>query len=310
MGASVVLTGGRGCASDPARHPSFCARPVRPLLPQIVTRLADALVANRRKWILSGAASTVRGVGRIRGHYEWDDDGLTPGRKREGGLHQNLFDKDGNLKGNARFIPSGGDEDEPLVITETVYIPIEQRRRTPEEEAFQQAIADLVSVLIDRGIAKAKPYAQQFWRETARPAIAAQRSRARSALRRRSLAKAQRVAPIAEVAVAEPASQIATAASGRPRMSRAEAQARYLAALAARAFSDEQMRLVTGAAIIDTHDLSSLERSLAELPAAELRAMLESMATKPTLLDERNLAELASILSRLDPKPEKPRRLT
>ncbi len=70
------------------------------------------------------------------------------------------------------------------------------------------------------------------------------------------------------------------------------------------------MRLVTGAAIIDTHDLSSLERSLAELPAAELRAVLESMATKPALLDERNLAELASILSRLDPKPEKPRRLT
>lgn len=249
-------------------------------------------------------------MGRIRGHYEWDDDDLTPGRKREGGLHQNLFDKDGNLKGNARFIPSDGDEDDPIVITETVYIPIEQRRRTPEEEAFQQAIADLVSALIDRGIAKAKPYAQQFWRETARPAIAAQRSRARSALRRRSLAKAQRVAPIAEVAVAEPASQIATAASGRPRMSRAEAQARYLAALAARAFSDEQMRLVTGAAIIDTRDLSSLERSLAELPAAELRAVLESMATKPALLDERNLAELASLLSRLDPKPEKPRRLT
>jgi hypothetical protein len=249
-------------------------------------------------------------VGRIRGHYEWDDDGLTPGRKREGGLHQNLFDKDGNLKGNARFIPSGSDEDEPLVITETVYIPMEQRRRTPEEEAFQQVISDLVSVLIDRGIAKAKSYAQQLWRET-RPAIAAQRSRARSALRRRSLAKAQGAAPIAEGAVVEPASQVASAAAnGPPRMSRAEAQARYLAAMAARAFSDEQMRLVAGAAIIDTQDLSRLERSLAELPAAELRAVLESMVTQPALLDEGNLAELASILSRLDPMSEKRRRLT
>jgi len=247
-------------------------------------------------------------VGRIPGHYEWDDDDLTPGRKREGGLHQNLFDQDGNLKGNARFIPSDGDD--PIVVTETVYVPIEQRRRTPDDEAIQQAIADLVSVLIDRGIAKAKPYAQQFWRETARPAIASQRSRARSVLGRRSLAKAQRVAPPADAAVAEPKGQIATGASGQPRMSRAEAQARYLAALGAQAFSDEQMRLVTGAAIIDTHDVSSLERSLAKLPAAELRAMLESMATTPALLDERNLAKLASILSRLDPKSEKPRRLT
>lgn len=251
------------------------------------------------------------GVGRIRGHYEWDDNDLTPGRKREGGLHQNLFDKDGSLKGNARFIASDGDEDEPLVITETVYIPIEQRRRTPEEEALQQAIADLVSVLIDRGIAKAKPYAQQLWRETARPAIAAQRARAQSALGRRSLAKRQRATPTAEAVIVEAASPVASAAdNGRPRMSRAEAQARYLAALAARAFSDEQTRLVTGAAIIDTPDLSRLERSLAELPAAGLRAMLASMATKPALLDEANLAELASILSRLDSKAEKPRRLT
>lgn len=250
-------------------------------------------------------------VGRIRGHYEWDNDDLTPGRKREGGLHQNLFDEDGSLKGNARFIPSEGDDDEPLVITETVYIPIEQRRRTPEEEAFQEAIADLVSVLIDRGIAKAKPYAQQLWRETARPALAAQRSRTRAAMRRRSPRKTQQAAPLEDVAVVEAASEVASAADGgRLEMSRAEAQARYLAALAARAFSDEQMRLLAHADIIDTHDLSGLERSLAELPAAELRELLASMATNPALLDEENLAELASMLSRLHQKPEKTRRLS
>jgi hypothetical protein len=35
-------------------------------------------------------------MGRIKGHYEWDDDDLTPGHKKEGGLHQNLFDSEGN----------------------------------------------------------------------------------------------------------------------------------------------------------------------------------------------------------------------
>lgn len=49
-------------------------------------------------------------MARIRGTYEYDDDDLTPGKKKEGGLHQNLFDEQGNLKGSARFIP---DEDQP-----------------------------------------------------------------------------------------------------------------------------------------------------------------------------------------------------
>jgi hypothetical protein len=52
-------------------------------------------------------------MGRIRGHYEWDDDDLTPGRKKEGGLHQNLFDADGHLKGNARFVPEDDPEPKP-----------------------------------------------------------------------------------------------------------------------------------------------------------------------------------------------------
>ena len=44
----------------------------------------------------------------IKGRYEYDDDDLTPGKKKEGGLHQNLFDSEGNLKGSARFIPDEG----------------------------------------------------------------------------------------------------------------------------------------------------------------------------------------------------------
>jgi len=96
-------------------------------------------------------------MGRIRGHYEWDDDDLTPGQKKEGGLHQNLFDGDGNLKGSAWFIPDDGPEPEPLVVTETVYVPVERRRRTREEEELDQAIAELVSHLVGRGIAKAGP---------------------------------------------------------------------------------------------------------------------------------------------------------
>src|SRR5687767_13475237 len=88
-------------------------------------------------------ASRVSSMGRIRGHYEWDDDHLTPGQKKEGGLHQNLFDSDGNLKGSARFIPDDRGEPDPIIVTETIYVPIEERRRTREEEELSQAIAEL-----------------------------------------------------------------------------------------------------------------------------------------------------------------------
>ncbi len=237
-------------------------------------------------------------MGRIKGHYEWDDDDLTPGQKKEGGLHQNLFDNEGNLKGSARFIPDGGSEPEPPIVTETVYIPVEQRRRTKEEEELEQAIADLVSHLIGRGIAKAKPLVDQWWRETARPAIDAQREKM---LERRSRRRAQKNLAIVEGTVVEPSQDLAEASEvARPNMSSAEAQARYLAALAARAYSDEQMRLVTSANIVDGEGLAELKRSLAELPSDQVKSLLEAMATNPSMLGEDTLAELASILGRRD----------
>lgn len=236
-------------------------------------------------------------MGRIGGHYEWDDDDLTPGRKKEGGLHQNLFDSEGNLKGSARFIPDDERDREPLVVTETVYIPVEQRRRSREQEEFDEAIAALVSHLIDRGIARAKPVAEQWWRETVRPAIDSRRAKLSE---RRARRQAHKNGTIVAGEVVEPAQDVVPAPQeeNRPNMSSAEAQARYLAALAARAYSDEQMRLVTNANIVDAADIAELKRSLAELPAEQVKGLLEAMATNPSLLTEETLAELASLLGR------------
>jgi hypothetical protein len=238
-------------------------------------------------------------MGRISGHYEWDDDELTPGQKKEGGLHQNLFDSGGNLKGSARFIPDNGTNPEPIVVTETVYVPLQERRRTQEQEELERAIADLLSHLIGRGIAMAKPLAEQWWRETARPAIGAQKAKMAE---RHSRRKAKKNAPAAKGTVVEQSQELA-AASGedRPNMSSAEAQARYLAALAAQAYSDEQMRLVTSSHIVGDEGIAELKRSLAELPADQVKSLLAAMATNPAMLGEDTLAELASILGRRNP---------
>lgn len=236
-------------------------------------------------------------MGRITGYYEWDDDGLTPGQRKGGGLHQNLFDSEGKLRGNARFVPDdeGEFDSEALVITETIYIPIEQRRRTQEEEALEQFIADLVSHLIDRGIAKAKPLAEQWWHETARPAVDARRAKI---VERRARRKAEKNPSTDKATVDQTSQELDASEAHRPDMSSAEAQARMLAVLAARAYSDEQMRLVKSANLVDSDGPAELKRSLAELPPAQLKSLLQAMATDPSLLSEANLADLASLLGR------------
>jgi hypothetical protein len=245
-----------------------------------------------------------RGMGRIKGHYEWDDDDLTPGRKKEGGLHQNLFDPDGNLKGSARFVPEDEDDPEPLVVTETVYVPVEERRRNQENDELADFVAEVVARLARRGLAAAAPIVAQWVRDTAVPSVAAQRAKLRERQERR---KARRMTAAIEGTVVESDSEPTGGSAGelaetaeqlRPDMSQAEAQARYLAALAARAYSEEQLRLVAAANIVDGGGLAELERSLAELPADQLRALIEAMATNPTMLAEDRLAELASILGR------------
>ena len=74
-------------------------------------------------------ADSLELMGRIAGHYEWDNDDLRPGRKSEGGLHQNLFDSDGALQGSARCVPDEKSEGEPLGITECIYVPVVCRGR-------------------------------------------------------------------------------------------------------------------------------------------------------------------------------------
>lgn len=247
-------------------------------------------------------------MGRIKGFYEWDNDDLTPGQKSEGGLHQNLFDNEGKLKGNARFVPDEANDSDPLIVTETVYVPAEERRRTREDDELRELIKVLVEAGLEYGIAKATPHVSRWWQEKARPGIAALPGK----LRERRMERKEKGAPITPDAHDPHGSQELSShvRTDRPPMSKAEAQARYLAALAARAYSDEQMRLVESAEIIDGEGMPELQRSIAELPADQTRKLIEAMASDPTRLGEDTLAELASVLGRHDSsKAEGQRRL-
>lgn len=234
-------------------------------------------------------------MGRIKGYYEWDDDNLTPGQKREGGLHQNLYDSDGSLKGSARFVPSE-DEADDYAVTETVFVPVDGRRLDEEEEDLSSDIAELLSSLVAIGVMVATPHVRRWWQETAVPAIEVRRVRWREwrvQHKVRSLAAGE---PNIR-AVGRGLSQ----SQKRPRMSRAEAQARLLAALAARAYSEEQLRLVSDAEIVEGVGLAELKSSLSEIPAEQVRGVIEAMVKDPAMMREHTLAELAAVISREHP---------
>lgn len=240
-------------------------------------------------------------MARQAGYYEWDDD-LTPGKKKEGGWHQNLYDSNGRLKGNARFIPKDDVDDEPIVVTRTTYVPAEKRRLSKEEEEFAKAIADLTLILLNRGAKAIKPHAKRLWHDKVEPIVKSQSTSLKTRLHSAKLiihdfstSTGERTPPIQS-----PRGQSAdnTVSTKRLRMSSAEAKARLLAAAAARAYSDEQQRMVEGSQIVDAVDLETVRSSLALLPHDEISGIIEDMARNPRLLEESSLADLASLLGR------------
>lgn len=100
------------------------------------------------------------------GYYEWDDD-LIPGKKKEGGRHQNLYDTEGRLKGSARFVPVD-DQEDPIVVTETMYVPADERL-SKTQEMVTDIIASVIVKLIEDGAKAATPRVKRWWNEAAVP---------------------------------------------------------------------------------------------------------------------------------------------
>ena len=242
-------------------------------------------------------------MARQAGYYEWDDD-LTPGKKKEGGWHQNLYDTEGRLKGNARFVPVDDDQEDPIVVTETMYVPADERL-SKTQEMVAEIISSVIVKLIEDGVQVAKPHVQRWWNETAVPFA---KAKAKDWKHRRSSRHAEKAPQgVEEIVIDDVTSSSGESSSisilqadERPTMSSAEAQARLLAAVAARAYSDEQLRMVSDSQIIDTKDSETIRSTLSQIPREHLIAVIEHMTRHPHLLEESNLANLASIIGRVN----------
>jgi hypothetical protein len=203
-----------------------------------------------------------------------------------------------------RFVPVDDDQEDPIIVTETVYVPAEERL-SKTQEMVTEITSSVIVKLIEDGVQVAKPHVQRWWNETAVPFT---KAKAKNWKHRRSLRHAEKAPQGVEEIVIDDATSSSEESSSisilqadeRPTMSSAEAQAHLLAAVAARAYSDEQLRMVSDSQIIDTEDSETIRSTLAQIPREHLIAVIEHMTRHPHLLEESNLANLASFIGRVN----------
>ena len=230
---------------------------------------------------------------RIYGYYEWDETVGNPGHRNDGSLHQNLYNEDRVLSGHARFVP---DEDRlnpaDEYSYENTFVTSDYRRESEESNELAEAIGGLLVAVTVAGIVKAAPHVKQWWQETARPAVNRQAKRIRNIGRKKKSDEP-------ETLVLDPArdEHAAIELDQRQVMSRQEAMARIIAGLAATAYSDEQLRMVKSARIVDVEDYAEIEQALSQIPSEQLQAVILKMVKNPALLEDGSLANLASLLN-------------
>ena len=247
--------------------------------------------------------STINHMPRKYGYYEWDDGSLTPGQKKEGGWHQNLYDSDGHLKDHARFIPTennndddNDDSEEDYSITTHVH---EEERQSSEADTVIIDIAVLAAVAACYGAVVATPHIKRFWKEKVKPFF---RPKAKGQKdQQHSVHHDLEAIPVlveeptdSKVSSENPSTDIVIAKE-QQTMSIDEAKARLILAAMGRAYSDEQLQMVINSHTIDTDELEAVCSELMRLPRAELVSIFENMARNSQISE----ADLTALLKQI-----------
>jgi len=222
---------------------------------------------------------------RVPGNLEWDDENLTPGRAKEGGWSPNLYDSDGKLKDQARFIPADYDDffGEDYSITNHVHI----------------AVAALGGAVAYQGVVRAMPHIKRFLEEKVkpifRPKAKGQKDQQHSVHHNlEALLVAAEVATDSKVS-SENSSTDIVIAKEQPTMPIDEAIARLILAKKARDYSDEQLQRVINSNTIDADELEAVCSALMRLPHAELVSVFENMARN----SQKSEADLTALLKQI-----------
>jgi len=245
---------------------------------------------------------------------------LSESQKKPGEYSPLTRDDDTNELGQVTLDPIDEDEADSSASPQPVWdygtTAHASAERSEADEDLREAIVVLVGAVL-AGTVVAAPYVKKWWDDNALPGmkstmtstrnmtstmastLASTMESARSKIAR--VRKSDRQADAGEmVAFIEaptggPSIKLAAVpAEDRARMSSAEAQRRLVAAVMAktisekaRAFSDEQMKILLGAVIEDADDLPAVSSAIKRLTAEEIEVGVNRMLeAKPAFLQE------------------------
>lgn len=232
---------------------------------------------------------------RRRVEIEYPDDAeLGQSRQADGASSPNFYVSDlKGVRGQVKIYDIDEDEVEPS-YPESMYD--EPYRRVAERDPFAEALSDALTQVmrhyIDLGVAKAAPHVKAWVANKAVPAVKSTVQSARS-----KLPKARRAARQVELPHPAPTDVVpvettsielnAEVTEDKPGMSSQEAQTRVAAALLARAFSDEQLRMVFNARIDDDGEFLAWMKSMEERTPPEVEDRIHLMIeSNPGFLEE------------------------
>jgi hypothetical protein len=247
----------------------------------------------------------------VRGRFEYSD-GLTPGKSDDGSLHHNLYDSEGRLVGHAKFVPDDEDESSSTGSYDNDYQDYGTAYRKEDEEPIdpERLLAAIitmleVSVTVARAANRAAPHVKKWWDDQAAPSIRTQWSRL-AKFRRSDDSCSAVEEPVETETAAEGPSRDAVAVieEQRVRMSSAEARARLLLALAAKAFSDEQMKMIYHAQVEDDEGLAELHRAIDQITPEQASTIVGRLEGNSSFLDVETSVALGRILRGDEPTKE------
>lgn len=202
-----------------------------------------------------------------------DDAELSRSQKSPGDYSPLTRDADGNL---GHVTMSDADEDDRGLVDD--WMPGLDSDANDEHKWSEEDV-EVLTVLVGAVLVAARPHVERWWKERALPTIKATNESVR-----RRFAKNRKAGQTVTEAIV---SVDFAPGEARLTMSSDEAEQRLLAALVARAFSDEQLRVLSSAQIEDPEGELGLRNLLQQFTPEQVQAHVNSLLeANPAFLDE------------------------